>query len=84
MVNRKRVLRMMREDNPLVVQPRAFVVTTDSDHQFKIYLNLASRMKLTGIRRVITRRRNATLCKEPLRAERRRSLRFLYALATKK
>jgi putative transposase len=50
-VNRKRVLRMMREDNPLVVQPRAFVVTTDSDHQFKIYLNLASRMKLTGMRR---------------------------------
>jgi putative transposase len=31
------------------VQPRAFVVTTDSDHEFEVYLNLAGRMKLTGI-----------------------------------
>ncbi len=31
------------------MQPRAFVVTTDSDHQLEVYLNLASRMKLTGI-----------------------------------
>jgi transposase InsO family protein len=31
------------------VQPRAFVVTTDSNHQLQVYLNLASRMKLTGI-----------------------------------
>ncbi len=31
------------------MQPRAFVVTTDSDHEFEIYLNLASRMKLTGM-----------------------------------
>ena len=30
------------------MQPRAFVVTTDSDHEFEVYLNLASRMKLTG------------------------------------
>jgi transposase InsO family protein len=48
-VNHKRVLRMMREDNLLAVQPRAFVVTTDSDHGFEVYLNLASRMKLSGI-----------------------------------
>jgi putative transposase len=48
-VNHKRVLRMMREDNLLAVQPRAFVVTTDSDHEFEVYLNLASRMKLTGM-----------------------------------
>src|SRR6202790_3752312 len=39
----------MGEDNLLAVQPRAFVVTTDSKHQFEVYLNLASRMKLTGI-----------------------------------
>jgi len=39
----------MREDNLLAVQPRQLVVTTDSDHQLEIYLNLASRMKLTGI-----------------------------------
>ena len=48
-VNHKRVLRMMREDNLLAVQPRAFVVTNDSDHEFEVYLNLASRMKLTGM-----------------------------------
>jgi len=39
----------MREDNLLAVQPRAFVVTTDSDHELEVYLNLAKRMKLTGI-----------------------------------
>jgi transposase InsO family protein len=48
-VNHKRVLRIIREDNLLAVPPRAFVVTTDSDHGFEVYLNLASRMKLTGI-----------------------------------
>ena len=49
LVNHKRVLRILREDNLLAVQPRAFVVTTDSDHELEVYLNLASRMKLTGI-----------------------------------
>ena len=49
LVNHKRVARIMREDNLLAVQPRQFVVTTDSDHQLEVYLNLASRMKLTGI-----------------------------------
>jgi putative transposase len=48
-VNRKRVSRIMREDNLLAVQPRAFVVTTDSQHDLEVYLNLARRMKLTGI-----------------------------------
>jgi len=48
-VNRKRVARLMREDNLLAVQPQAFVVTTDSDHDLEVYLNLASRMKLTGV-----------------------------------
>ena len=49
LVNHKRVSRLMRKDNLLAVQPRAFVVTTDSKHEFEVYLNLASRMKLTGI-----------------------------------
>src|SRR6202140_2822700 len=49
LVNHKRVARGLREDNLLAVQPRAFVVTTDSDHQLEVYLNLASRMKLTGV-----------------------------------
>ena len=47
-VNHKRVARLMREDNLLAVQPKAFVVTTDSDHELEVYLNLASRMTLTG------------------------------------
>lgn len=48
-VNRKRVERLMKEDNLLAVQPKAFVTTTNSEHQCEVYLNLASRMKLTGI-----------------------------------
>src|SRR5215208_3444827 len=49
LVNHKRVARLMREDNLLAVQPRAFIVTTNSQHEFEVYLNLARRMKLTGI-----------------------------------
>ena len=49
LVYHKRVARIMREDNLLAVQPRQFVVTTNSDHQLEVYLNLASRMKLRGI-----------------------------------
>ena len=49
LVNHKRVARLMREDNLLAVQPRAFVVTTDAQHEFEVYLNLASRLTLTGI-----------------------------------
>jgi len=33
----------------LAVQPRAFVVTTDSDHALEVALNLASRLTLTGM-----------------------------------
>ena len=49
LVNHKRVARLMREDNLLAVEPRAFVVTTDAKHELEVYLNLASRMKLTGV-----------------------------------
>jgi putative transposase len=48
-VNRKRVQRLMQTDNLLGLQRRAFVVTTDSKHEFEVYLNLASRVKLTDI-----------------------------------
>ena len=48
-VNHKRVARIMGEDNLLAVQPRQFVVTTKSDHKLEVYLNLARRLKLTGI-----------------------------------
>jgi len=49
LANHKRVARIMREDNLLAVQPKQFVVTTDSKHELEVYLNLAYRMKLTGI-----------------------------------
>jgi len=48
-INHKRVVRIMREDNLLALQPKRFVVTTNSDHKFEIYLNLAGRMKVTGV-----------------------------------
>jgi transposase InsO family protein len=43
-VTHKRVLRMMREDNPLRVRRRAFVVTTDSRHNLPVYPNRAREM----------------------------------------
>jgi putative transposase len=49
LVNHKRVARLMREDNLLAVQPRAFVVTTEAQHDLEVYLNLASRLTLTGL-----------------------------------
>lgn len=48
-VNRKRVMRIMREDNLLALPARRFVFTTNSAHNLEVYLNLARRMKLTGI-----------------------------------
>src|SRR5262245_8390572 len=36
LVNRKRVQRLMQTDNLLAVQRRAFVVTTDSNHEFEV------------------------------------------------
>jgi putative transposase len=48
-VNHKRVARLMREDNLLAIGRRKYVLTTDSRHTLKVYLNLAARMELTGI-----------------------------------
>lgn len=48
-VNHKRVLRLMREDNLLSIRRRRFVVTTDSDHPWRTYPNLARGMVLSGI-----------------------------------
>jgi putative transposase len=47
-VNHKRVARIMREDNLLAVQPRAFHESTDSEHELRVYLNLARRLQLGG------------------------------------
>jgi transposase InsO family protein len=49
-VNHKRVLRLMREDNLLCLRRRAFVpATTDSQHGWRVVPNLARDMVLTGI-----------------------------------
>jgi transposase InsO family protein len=48
-VNHKRVLRLMREDNLLSIRRRRFVVTTDSEHRWRIYPNLARSMVVTDI-----------------------------------
>ena len=47
--NHKRVLRLMRADNLLAVRKQRFVFTTDSQHGYAVYPNLAARLKLTGV-----------------------------------
>lgn len=49
LINHKRVLRLMREDNLLCIRRRGFVITTDSDHSWKIYPNLARSMVVTDL-----------------------------------
>ena len=49
-VNHKRVLRLMREDNLLCLRRKAFVpCTTDSRHDWEIVPNLARGLRLTGL-----------------------------------
>jgi putative transposase len=48
-VNKKRVQRLMQDDNLLAIQPKTFVTTTNSEHQLEVYLNLASKLQLTGL-----------------------------------
>ena len=48
-VNRKRVLRLMRSDNLLCLRKRRFVCTTDSRHTYAVYPNLARDCKPTAI-----------------------------------
>jgi transposase InsO family protein len=48
-VNHKRVLRMMRQDNLLSVRRRRFIVTTDSEHSWRVYPNLARRIEVSAI-----------------------------------
>jgi putative transposase len=47
-VNRKRVQRIMREDNLLCIRRRKFVVTTNSGHGLAVYPNEAASMTITG------------------------------------
>ena len=46
--NRERVLRLMREDNLLILRKRRFVHTTNSDHRLPIYPNLVPELIVTG------------------------------------
>ena len=48
MVNHKRGLRVMREDNLLSLRKRKFVVTTDSTHGRPVYPNLIAGLALTA------------------------------------
>jgi putative transposase len=48
LVNRKRVLRLMREDNLLSLRRKKYVFTTDSAHTLPIYPNLARHAKLAA------------------------------------
>jgi transposase InsO family protein len=48
-VNHKRVLRLMGEDNLLSIRRRRFVLTTDSGHGWRVYPNLARHMVPGGI-----------------------------------
>jgi putative transposase len=48
-VNHKRVLRLMREDNLLCLRRKKHVFTTDSAHTLPIYPNLARHVTLTAL-----------------------------------
>jgi len=48
-INHKRVLRIMREDSLLAIRYRKYVLTTDSQHDCQVHMNLAARMTVTGI-----------------------------------
>jgi putative transposase len=48
-VNHKRVLRVMHEDNLLSLRKRKFIVTTDSNHGRLTYPNLITDLKLTAL-----------------------------------
>jgi hypothetical protein len=43
------VARIMAEDNLLRIRRRRLVLTTDSKHDSRVYVNLAARMELSGI-----------------------------------
>lgn len=51
-VNHKRVLRLMREDDLLSLPKRPFVLTTDSRHPYGVFPNLVADLCLTAINQV--------------------------------
>ena len=51
-VNHKRVLRLMRESDPLCRMKRKYVKTTDSKHGFPRYLNLIKKLLISHLNQV--------------------------------
>jgi putative transposase len=49
MMSPKKVRRVMHDDNLVAIRRRKFVVTTESDHRFRIHPNLAQHLELTDI-----------------------------------
>lgn len=49
LANKKRVLRLMQEDNLLSLRKAKYVLTTDSQHDLPVYPNLTRRLTLTGL-----------------------------------
>lgn len=52
LVNHKKVLRFMKEDNLLVVKKKFKPVTTDSNHGFSVYPNLIRDMEITQLNQI--------------------------------
>lgn len=48
-VNHKRVLRLLQQDHLLAIRRRKFILTTDARHDLPVYVNLAGRLRLSGI-----------------------------------
>jgi len=48
-VGTKTVRRVVRKDNLLAIRRRKFLITTDSQHTFEVFPNLALHLELTGI-----------------------------------
>lgn len=48
-VGTEKVRRILRSDNLLAVRRRKFVVTTDSNHRFRVYPNLAESLAVTAV-----------------------------------
>ena len=51
--DKDRVLRIMREDNLLCLRKKKYVLTTDSQHEFAVYPNLAAALPLTAVNQLL-------------------------------
>ena len=69
-VNHKRVLRLMRQDNLLCLRRKAFVPqTTDSRHDWEIVPNLVRGLRLTGLDQLWVRQHVVTELKANIAVE---------------